>query len=215
MTRRLHTLAKLNACLKPKSWLLICFSAALSACSTAPTLHAPASTEAPSQARRLQEQIQLQGRISIQYQQNDQPQTVIVGFEWLQSPQDLGITLSTPLGQTIATIQQNASGARLEQAKQEPRTATDIESLLVENLGWTIPVAGLKAWLQGFDLQPDGSLSAVPVKDYARLQSQGWQLDFVSWQNDGGVYHPKRIDLYKNTEQVGEMQIRIIIEEWQ
>lgn len=192
-----------------KVLLLLSFGALLGACSTTKALNATQQ----NQSRTLQQQVQLQGRISIQYQQNDQPQTVIVNFDWQQMPQDLHITLSSPLGQTIATIQENASGARLEQAKQEPRIAADIESLLVENLGWTIPVSGLKAWLQGFDLTANGQAIALPTRDYYRLQSQGWQLDFVSWQVDAGIIHPKRIDLYKNTEQVGEMNIRIVIEE--
>lgn len=194
-----------------KGFLLLCFGLLISACSTPKTL----STAQLNQTRTLQEQIQLQGRISIQYQENDQPQTVIVNFDWQQSPQELHINLTVPPGQTIATIKQNAFGARLEQAKHEPRIATDIESLLAENLGWTIPVAGLKAWLQGFDLAANGHAVALPATDYLRLQSQGWQVDFVSWQADTGIVHPKRIDLYKNTEQVGEMKIRIAIEEWQ
>lgn len=194
-----------------KAFILLCFCLLFSACSTPK----PLSTTQLNQTRTLQEQVQLQGRISIQYQENDQPQTVIVGFDWQQSPQELHINLTSPLGQTIATVQQNAFGARLEQAKQAPRIATDIESLLAENLGWTIPVAGLKAWLQGFDLAANGHAIALPATDYLRLQSQGWQIDFVSWQADAGIAHPKRIDLYKNTEQVGEMQIRIVIEERQ
>jgi outer membrane lipoprotein LolB len=192
-----------------KIFLLMCFALLLSACSTPK----PLSSAQLNQARTLQEQIQLQGRISIQYQENDQPQTVIVGFDWQQTPQELHINLTSSFGQTIATIQQNAFGARLEQAKQAPRIAADIESLLAENLGWTIPVAGLKAWLQGFDLSPNGRAIALPATDYLRLQSQGWQIDFVSWQADAEIVHPKRIDLYKNTEQVGEMKIRIVIEE--
>lgn len=194
-----------------KVLLLLSVGLILAACSTTKAVNVTQQ----NQSRTLQQQIQLQGRISIQYQQNDQPQTVIVGYDWLQTPQNLHISLSSPLGQTIATIQQDASGARLEQAKQEPRVAPDIESLLVENLGWAIPVSGLKAWLQGFDLTANGQTIALPATDYYRLQSQGWQLDFVSWQADGGIIHPKRIDLYKNTEQVGEMKIRIVIEEWQ
>lgn len=194
-----------------KAFILLCFCLLFSACSTPK----PLSTTQLNQTRTLQEQIQLQGRISIQYQENDQPQTVIVGFDWQQSPQELHINLTSPLGQTIATVHQNAFGARLEQAKQAPRIAADIESLLAENLGWTIPVAGLKAWLQGFDLAANGHAIALPATDYLRLQSQGWQIDFVSWQADAEIVHPKRIDLYKNTEQVGEMQIRIVIEERQ
>jgi outer membrane lipoprotein LolB len=185
-------------------------SISLGACSTTQVL----SSSQANQTRSLQEQVQLVGRISIQYQQNDQAQTASAGFEWQQAPQDLHISLSSPLGQTIATIHENAQGARLEQAKQEARTASDIEQLLADSLGWSIPIAGLKAWLQGFDIQANGKAIAIPVKDYVALQSQGWQLQFVSWQADTGVIHPKRIDLQRHTEELGEVKIRIVVDEW-
>lgn len=182
----------------------------LSACSTSPTI----SSEQSNKPRTLQEQVQLAGRISIQYQQREQPETVSAGFEWQQTSQELHISLSSPLGQTIATIQQTPIGARLEQAKQEPRTAADIEQLLADSLGWSIPVVGLKGWLQGFDVQTNGKAVAVPVQDYFQLQAQGWQLQFVSWREDAGIVHPKRIDLQRHTEELGEVKIRIVIDEW-
>ncbi|MBR7747685.1 lipoprotein insertase outer membrane protein LolB [Undibacterium baiyunense] len=184
------------------------FGSLLSACSTSPKF----SNAQHSQPRTMQEQVQLTGRISIQYQQREQTETISTSFEWQQAPQELTITLSSPLGQTIATVQQNAQGAVLTQAKQEPRSAPDIEQLLAENLGWTIPVTGLKGWLQGFDIQANGKFAAVPVQDYFQVQSQGWQLQFISWQEDAGTIRPKRIDLQRYTEELGEVKIKIIIE---
>jgi outer membrane lipoprotein LolB len=193
-----------------KLFILAACGALLSACSTPPTI----SKEQSSKPRVLQEQVQLAGRISIQYQQREQTETISAGFEWQQVAHDLHISLSSPLGQTIATIQQTPMGAILEQAKQEPRTATDIEQLLADSLGWSIPVIGLKGWLQGFDIQANGKAVAVPVKDYFQLQAQGWQLQFVSWQEHTGIVHPKRIDLQRHTEEIGEVKIRIVIDEW-
>lgn len=184
------------------------FASLLSACSTSPKF----SSAQHNQQRTMQEQVQLTGRISIQYQQREQTETISTSFDWQQTPQALTITLSSPLGQTIATVQQNAQGAVLTQAKQEPRIAPDIEQLLAENLGWTIPVAGLKGWLQGFDIQKNGTFVAVPVQDYFQVQSQGWQLQFISWQEDAGAIRPKRIDLQRYTEELGEVKIKIIIE---
>ncbi len=181
----------------------------LSACSTPPTI----SSEQSNKPRTLQEQVQLTGRISIQYQQREQPETVIAGYEWQQAPKELLITLSSPIG-TVATIQQNSLGATLKQAKQESRTATDIEQLLTDSLGWSIPITGLKGWLQGFDIQ-NGKAIPLPAQNYFQLQTQGWQLQFVSWQEDAGIVHPTRIDLQRFTEELGEVKIRILIDKWE
>ena len=189
--------------------LLAAFSMTLNACSTSPTI----SNTQSSKARVLQEQVQLGGRISIQYQQREQPETIILDYEWQQAPKELFITLSSPIG-TVATIEQNSQGATLKQAKQEPRTAMDIEQLLADSLGWSIPVTGLKGWLQGFDIQ-NGKAIAVPAQNYFQLQTQGWQLQFVSWQEDAGIAHPTRIDLQRFTEELGEVKIRILIDKWE
>lgn len=192
-----------------KLFLLAAFSTLLNACSTAPTIN----SEQSNKPRVLQEQVQLTGRISIQYQQREQAETIILGYEWQQAPKELFITLSSPIG-TVATIEQNSQGATLKQAKQEPRTAMDIEQLLADSLGWSIPITGLRGWLQGFDIQ-NGKAIAVPAQNYFQLQTQGWQLQFVSWQEDAGIVHPTRIDLQRFTEELGEVKIRILIDKWE
>ncbi len=191
-------------------FLTALFSMFLTACGTTPTL----KTINDKQTRVLQEQVQLTGRISIQYQQREQLETVIAGFEWQQAPNDLLITLNSPVG-TIATIQQNAQGAVLTQAKQEPRSAVNIEQLLTDSFGWSIPVTGLKGWLQGFDIQANGRVIPVPAQDYFQLQAQGWELQFVRWQEDAGINHPARIDLQRFTEEFGDVKIRILIDKWE
>jgi outer membrane lipoprotein LolB len=191
----------------------------LSACatSTMPQANEKSTTTTP---RYYHDQIAISGRISIQYQQNEQEQSVSGSFDWQQEKDIIGITLTSPLGQTIAVIKQTPQGAILEQAKQEPRTAPDIEQLLLETMGWSLPVGGLKNWLQGFD-QMNGAIGAerisIPAIDNQTLDTQGWQLRFVSWQieeGNGNTIHPKRIDLARHTNHLGEIRIRIVISEW-
>jgi outer membrane lipoprotein LolB len=78
-------------------------------------------------------------------------------------------------------------------------------------LGWSIPINDLKTWLQGFDLQSNKTAVAIPAQDDFQFQSKGWQLRFVTWQEDAGQIRPKRIDLEKMTEQFGLVKIGIII----
>ncbi|MFZ6800774.1 lipoprotein insertase outer membrane protein LolB [Undibacterium sp. Di24W] len=179
----------------------------LSACTSTKSL-TPQQAAAP---RNLQENLQLNGRISIRYQQDQQDQSVTVNYEWQQTPTELHISLSSSFGQTVANIHQTPISASLEQAKQETRYATDIEQLLIDSLGWSIPINDLKIWLQGFDLQPNKIAVAIPAQDDFQLNSKGWQLRFVKWQEDARQVRPKRIDLEKMTEQFGLVKIGIII----
>lgn len=194
------------------AYLICALSLSLCACASTQS-NQSASTTQHAANRSYQEAIQLSGRISIQYQQNEQEQSLTVNFEWQQDKDRIEIILISPTGQTIAKIKQDAQAASLEQPKQETLWAADIERLLNDNLGWSIPVVGLKSWLQGFDLQADGRQVAIPTNENFLLQSQGWDLRFVTWQERSGSIVPKRLDLKRSTPEFGEVKIRITVDE--
>lgn len=193
-----------------------------SACSSLPTAatinqHQTDQTKQINQAgttRHYQDHLQLSGRLTIRYTQNDKEQSITANFEWQQDPGNTEITLISPTGQIVAKIEQNASGARLQQANQPPHHAANMEALLRSQLGWSLPVAGLRDWLQGYTKNADQSYRAVPSEDDARLEADDWQLRYASWARETGAAHPKRIDLYRNDSQAGEIAIKILIDQW-
>ena len=174
---------------------------------------APRQTNA-SPDRHYQENLQITGRISVQYQQNDKEQTLPGSFEWQQTASSTNITLLSPLGQVIATIEQNPTGASLQQTGKATRYASDLDSLLNDSLGWTLPVSGLRDWLQGFSLDAQGKRVALKTDDNILLDTDGWHLRYVTWNLDGSPPYPKRINLQRNSVQAGEIAIRIAIEQW-
>lgn len=162
-------------------------------------------------ARNYQQQIQISGRINIQYQRADKPQNLPGGFEWEQDGNNIRINLLSPLGQTLARITQNSQGAMLEQEGKETRQANDLDQLLLDTLGWPLPVAGLRDWLQGFVAADGKTITALLPRDQT-LETQGWKLRYASWHENPSF--PKRIDLQRYTEQAGEVSIRIVVDEW-
>ncbi|MBX9869536.1 MAG: lipoprotein insertase outer membrane protein LolB [Burkholderiaceae bacterium] len=193
-----------------------------SACSSLPVTSAATQnpinqTSQSNQAgttRHYQDHLQLNGRLTIRYTQNDKEQSITANFEWQQDPSNTEITLISPTGQIVAKIEQNASGARLQQANQPPHYAANMEALLRSQLGWSLPVAGLRDWLQGYTKNADQSYRSVPPEDDARLEADDWQLRYASWAREQGAAHPKRIDLYRNDSQAGEIAIKILIDQW-
>lgn len=176
------------------------------------------------------------GRLSVQYQQNGQPQSMQGKFSWTQNGPDTSIALLSPLGQTMAKIDITPGRASLQQAGQPLRQATDISALTTQTLGWPLPVAGLRNWLQGFVADGEGHrVAALPasensagnvgsngstgstgsVNNYSSFSSDGWQVRYVSWQGaaDEPAY-PKRIDLERVTP-AGPIALRIVIDSWQ
>ena len=176
---------------------------------------APPPEPAPSpsilQARSYHNSIELGGRISVRYQGEHQEEALHGNFTWNQTPDRTTVTLLSPLGQTVAIIETSAQGASLIQGGQPARTASDVDELTSDTLGWPLPVAGLRYWLQGFAVDSSGRRVMASSVEPDVLTRDGWRIRYPAWE-DG---HPKRIDLARNTEQAGEVSIRIVIDSWQ
>lgn len=196
-------------------FLMLCLGLSLAlfstACSSLRVQPESAAAQQFSQQRAYQDAIQISGRITVHYQQNSKEQVLPGSFDWEQSAERLCITLYTPLGQTLARISQDANGAVLEQDGQAPRQAGDLDQLLNEALGWPLPVAGLRDWLQGYLPQAGGARLALAAQDQT-LSTDGWQLRYASWH--AAPTFPKRLDLQRYTSEAGEVSIRILIDQW-
>lgn len=183
--------------------------AALAGCAS--LSHAPLSRAAVAPYRQ---DIDLAGRLSVNYSHDGKHETVSGKFTWQQTASRTEVTLYSPLGQTIATIVVAPGYASLTEAGKRARVAADIDSLSAQTLGWSLPVGGLREWLQGYARGADGSRFIASPANSGVTTRDGWRLDYVSWQDeDAAVPRPKRIDLARVAPgQFDEMQIRIVID---
>ena len=155
------------------------------------------------------ENLDLRGRLSVRYQLNGKEEGLHGHFEWQQRGQEIDITLRSPLGQTMAQIAVRDGSAQMVQAGQATKTARDVDALVAETLGWPLPIAGLRRWLQGQGQRNDGShFIASKALDSVSTQD-GWRLRYVSW-HDGGT--PRRIDLERNTVEAGDVGLKLILD---
>jgi outer membrane lipoprotein LolB len=177
--------------------------------------NAPVDAAQSAINRRYQDTLDLDGRLSVQYQRNNADESLHGSFTWRQTAQHNTITLLSPLGQTLATIAVEPGSATLTQSGHEPRTAADVDELAAQSLGWPLPVSGLRNWLQGFAVAADGTpFNATPATNTVTT-GDGWQIHYVTWdESDPAHVHPKRIDLVRQTEQAGKVAIRIVIDNW-
>lgn len=119
--------------------------------------------------------------------------------------------LLTPVGQTLAHIVGDASGATLTGADQQQYRAASVESLTRQALGWELPLARLAWWVRG-EIAPEGAPQIVERDDRARLTAltqDGWRIAFVHYppQEHGGL--PRRLELAS-----GVHEIRLLIDGW-
>jgi outer membrane lipoprotein LolB len=182
-------------------------AALLAGCATVPS--APAST-APVAA--YADSLQLEGRLSVNYVRAGKQESISGKFAWRQDATRTDVTLSNPLGQTVATIAVTPGQAVLKEGNNPPRTAPDVDALSTQVLGWPLPVSGLRDWLQGYAVAENGQRIAASPAHNTLTTRDGWQLEFVSWQ-DGAVAKPRRIDARRGAGgDIEDIAMRIVID---
>ncbi|MCE3606753.1 outer membrane lipoprotein LolB [Massilia sp. P8910] len=198
---------------KPKTRILalalaLTCTVLLSACVT------PANLSSAKVAA-YREAIELSGRLTVNYQKDGQTETLTGKFSWNQAPDSVNVSLASPLGQTIATIKVTPDSATLTQGDRAPRVARDIDTLTAQTLGWSLPVSGLRDWLQGYATGADGQRFAASPAANTVTTADGWRLTFVSWQDPNAAKPvPKRIDVARAASATAEaMEIRIVIDQ--
>jgi outer membrane lipoprotein LolB len=187
------------------------FATALAGCAT--TSNVPPSSPT-AQVGAYRDAIDLNGRLAANYQKDGQPQSINGNFTWVQRPGRIDVSLFSPLGQTVAEITVTPDAATLTQSGHAPRVEKDIDTLTAKSLGWTLPVSGLRDWLQGYAVDAAGRRFAASPSHDSVVTNDGWRLRFVEWQNGpGGTALPRRIDAERSTTAVGDaLTIRIVID---
>ena len=171
--------------------LMLC-AALLAACASTP-LERTAETAPP---------FELAGRIAVRYQDR----AFSSALRWKQDAQSDEIWLTAPLGQTIAYLLADASGATLTAADQKQYRARSIESLTRSALGWSFPVAGMRYWVLG-QPAPGRDVTAVERGDGGRItrfRQDNWQVTF---NYDSPRTTPSRLDIAGS-----EAEIRFVID---
>ena len=181
----------------------------LAACATTPSAPRSTATVAP-----YRDKVELAGAIGINYSRDGKKESLSGSFTWQQSAANTDVTMISPTHQVVAIIKVTPTSATLQESGKPPRTARDLDSLSQQALGWTLPVSGLRDWLQGYATDSEGKrFVASPANDTV-VTRDGWKLEYRSWQDDAAaVPQPKRIDITRVAlgQAVDEMEIRIVI----
>ncbi len=193
----------------------------LSGCAGFNTLFQPKEKEVSApyfleqKPRACVSKVGIRGRFSVYYKIDDREEGVHGSFEWEQTPELTSITLLSPLGQVAATVDVMPQLTTFAVPGKPPKSAPNAESLIKSQLGWALPVSGMKEWLQGCAVDAQGrSFIASPEKKSV-ITKDKWQIDYVSWIDGPTMPLPKRINLTKGRDQTDlDLNIKLVIDEW-
>lgn len=181
----------------------------LAACRTTP----PAVPTSPSwQLRRPELQARahfaLKGRVAVAAG----GQGFNATLRWAQEGQDSQVALEGPLGAGAVHI--SAQGDQLDIATANgARLANDAaHAELSARLGFDPPLASLRYWVLGV---PDPGQPAAETLDeahqrLARLEQDGWRIDYASYMAVGAEWLPGRLTLER-----ADVRVKLIVDNWQ
>lgn len=168
-------------------WLTCLAAMFLAGCAEAPELSDVGRTLGPPLPRFAAE-----GRISLrQGERRDH-----LRFRWEHAPGSDVVLLMSPLGQGMAELTRDASGARLVQPNQ-PVIAADTLPQLAERIFATpLPLDAMADWLRGARPEMGGEVD-------------GWRVAIV----ETSAYRQRRL-LRVMEARRGEVEFKLIVDDW-
>ncbi len=182
----------------------------LSGCATAPRVSSMPQFDWPERQQQL---AQLQrwsfsGRLAIKDANNE---SWSAALRWQQDGDSYDIQLSGAFGQGAARLFGHDGYAVIEMAEHSALTADSAEALMQQQLGWHMPVQGLKFWLLGM-LVPNsvGQHAFNEVGRLESLQQSGWQVRYRDYLDVDGLELPRKLELENP-----RLRARLVIDSWQ
>ena len=152
------------------------------------------------------DRFRIRGRLGLRLPED----AVAASLAWDHAPEGYSLALRGPFNRGSVQLDGDAAGVRLRADEVDARAA-DIDSLMREHLGWSLPVAGLPWWVRGLPA-PDADYAALSLDEGGRVQhleQSGWSLDVDQYREVDGVSLPARLRLTG-----GDLRLKLVIRDW-
>ncbi|WP_153162110.1 lipoprotein insertase outer membrane protein LolB [Zoogloea sp. 1C4] len=147
----------------------------------------------------------VEGRLQVR----DAERSAAVGFDWQHDgPRDEWL-FTGPLGQGLARIESDASGARMTLSDGRRFEAASAAELAGSLLGVEAPFANLPRWVTA---RPGAGAQVRTVDTQGRPRSvvdQGWTIDYTDYTGEAPDALPRKLDVHR-----GDTRLRLIVDAW-
>jgi len=133
-----------------------------------------------------------------------------MNLTWKQTGENYQIDLFGPLGMGRVKLIGQSGAVSLQRGSDDVLNAADPESLMQQELGWSLPVNGMRYWVMGLagpnsqskpSLNRDGTLR--------NLLQKGWNIHFDRYKKLDSVSLPGRVRLNN-----GALRLGLVIDNW-
>lgn len=197
-----------------KLLLVSLFASAVVSCTTVQTKMTPISPKNTFEQNKIKPQLlkldswKIRGVLGIIY--NNKAESA--NYIYTQDGDNYNIRLYGPLGIGSVEIKGDSTKVTLENSKGQKIQAKDAKSLMLEQLGWYVPVDGLKYWIKGVAIPNTKYKSKLNQNNLVEtLQQNNWNISYKNYQFVGSKYPlPSRIIMDRDN-----LIIKIVIKSWQ
>ncbi len=162
--------------------------------------------------RRQQQLLQvqrwdLQGRVGIEAAKDNWTASVT----WKNEAEHYQMRFMAPLSQGTFELVGGPGHVQLR-TPEKTLEAVDPRQLMQDNLGWSLPVYGLRYWMLGLPV-PNRDTQELHIDQAGHLvdlRQNGWRISFLRYKKVGELEVPDKMYLQNDP-----VKIRLVVEEWQ
>lgn len=147
------------------------------------------------------------GRVAVQTGEEGWSATLY----WQQDRENYTMRFIAPLGQGTYQLNGDNRQVSLITADNKHFQASDPEDLLMDNLGWSVPVHGLRYWVRGVP-EPGIETENIIIDEQGRmtdLQQSGWRISISRYTEQDGTDLPGKLFMSND-----RFKLRIVVQDW-
>jgi len=134
-----------------------------------------------------------------------------VAIRWRQTSDSYLVRFMGPLGVGLFEVEGSDTEVEARFPNGRRASAASPESLLEQEIGWSVPLRGLRHWIVGAPA-PGGTASNMEFDDHGRLahlEQAGWTVVYERYGDLGDLALPERIRFRSET-----VDATIVIRRW-
>ncbi len=170
----------------------------LAACASAPPAAETGDWPRLRESLEALDAWQLRGRVNVRHANDSHTPRIL----WRQQDRDYSIRLWGSFNAGNARIAGNPDGVTLE-ADGEALTAATPEDLILEQLGYELPVSHLAYWVRGLPA-PDAAAELLFDERgrLAAIRQQGWSVNYPDPRQYGELSLPGEIEVLRSADDI-------------
>ena len=149
----------------------------------------------------------LSGRIAIKLAKDGGSASLF----WQQRQEKYSIRIVGPFGKGSLQLEGGPDGVSMEDSEGNTHNAPNAESLMLQELGWQLPVSGLRHWIMGVP-DPGQALDQLQLDDTGRatlISQAGWEISLDRYRRAEGLDLPARVELLAR-----DLKVKLIVKQW-